>query len=688
MSQSTGSYECAPLLEACTLELYQKNIFRITGLPVDATPKEVAKQAQKLQMMLEDGMAGTAAGAKAAFPLAPPPTTEQIRDALARMKEPEHRLVDEFFWYWPEKFGSSKDDISIQALLAGDAQKAIEVWGERESEGSFAARHNLAIMFHMFAVDWTNHHVAYELDAGRDEKITGYWRDSFERWEALVDADELWEVLTERVRSLEDEALTTGFVRRMRRLLPQALDRVNAEAALKFAEQGRMDWAKFHVDFMRQTNQGQDDVESTAELVLTPIRKRLDQQLKSAQMQSERKPDQGTQLASDLMIASTPLMGIYDLFHGDEAHQRNDLFDSVAETVANLLVAHQKATGENRTFVKLLKQALQFASGMHVRERLMRNIAIGESNLASEQLEPIFNSLRTIENSTYGPAQKLQQVQRTILTQLPAWATTLGPNSETYNNLLNTVAIALREISVTAHNEGSDSATATAAINLALKLATDPDLKKRVSDDRNTLEDIFNKKKQWDRTVKIRSDEFEVTQAFVRYNETKIVAEDITGLRFGIFTQITNGVASSSYIIGVSGRDVAIFTECKRFFRSDTQAKADFTEILEAIFRQILPDFVTRLAESIASGKKTVQVGPMLLTKTGVSCETGSLWWKKQLLIPYRNFGFNDYQGHVHITAESPEKIHYSLDRRETWNAVIIEKLVEIIKLIQAGNFK
>lgn len=688
MSQPTGTNECAPLLEACTLELYQKNIFRITGLPVDATPKEVAKQAQRLQMMMEEGMEGTAAGAKAAFPLAPPPTTEQIRDALARMKEPEHRLVDEFFWYWPEKFGSSKEDISIQALLAGDAQKAIEVWGERESEGSFAAQHNLAIMFHMFAVDWTNHHVAYELDAGRDEKIMSYWRDSFERWEALVDSDELWEVLKERVRSLEDEALTTGFVRRMRRLLPQALDRVNAEAALKFAEQGRMDWAKFHVDFMRQTNQGQDDVESTAELVLAPIRKRVDQQLKSAQTQSERKPDQGTQLASDLMIASTPLMGIYDLFHGDDAHQRNDLFDSVAETVANLLVAHQKATGDNQTFVELLKQALQFASGMHIRERLMRNIAIGENNLAGEQLEPIFNSLRTIKESSLGPAQKLQQVQRTIMTQLPSWASTLGPSSETYNNLVNTVAITLREISIAAHNEGSDSVTAAAAINLALKLATDPDLKKRMMDDRSTLEKIFNEQKQWDRTIKIRSDEFEVTQSFVRYNGTQIAAANITGLRFGIFTQVVNGIASTSYLIGVRGRDDAISVECKRFFRSDAQAQADFTSILESLYHQILPNYITMLAEYITSGKRTVQVGPLLLTKNGVSCETGSLWWKKELLIPYQNFGFNDYQGHVHVYAEHTEKIHFALSRRDVWNAVIIEKLVEIIKLIQAGGTK
>jgi hypothetical protein len=573
-------------------------------------------------------------------------------------------------------------------LIAGDGQAAVDLWVEREEGGSIAAKHNLAVMFHMFALDWTKHHVSYEIDADRDDKIKSYWRDSFERWEVLADADELWDVVKDRVRSLEDDAITTGFVRRMRRLLPQALDRVNAEAALKLAELGQMGWAKFHVDLMRQTNQGLDDVDSTAELVLAPTRKRINQRLQSAQKQSAENPDLGPQLASDLMNAAAPLMGIYDLFHGKEAHQRNDLFDGVAETVANLLVAYQKDTGDDQTFIKLLKEALQFASGMQIRERLMRNIAIGENNLAASQLEPIFKSLNAITESPQEASKKLQQVQRTIMTQLPAWASALGPASETYRNLVNTVAIALRDISIAAHNDNNDTTTATAAIVLALKIANDPDLKKRMMDDKETLEGILKQKKQWDKVVKIRSDEFEVTQDFVRYNDNKIIATNITGLRFGIFTQIINGISSTSYTIGVRGRDTQISVECKRMFRSDSQAKDDFTAILESLFHQILPDFVTALATNIASGRHSMQIGPLLLTQHGVSCETGSLWWKKNVFIPYNKLSFYDHQGHVHVSAEAPEKIHFALDRRETWNAVILEKLVEVIKVILSGKSK
>jgi hypothetical protein len=135
----------------------------------------------------------------------------------------------------------------------------------------------MAIMYHMHAIDWTNYHISYDIDQNVDEQIKSYWRKSFERWEELIERDELWDMLKERIRSLEDDALTTGFVRRMLKILPQALDRVNADAALKLAEQGRLDWARFHVDFMNETHQGLDDVESTAEMVLAPTKLRVEQ---------------------------------------------------------------------------------------------------------------------------------------------------------------------------------------------------------------------------------------------------------------------------------------------------------------------------------------------------------------------------------------------------------------------------
>lgn len=463
---------------ACTLSLYEKNIFRVTNLPVDATAKDVSRQAQKQQMLAE--MGDESSSVKAPFALPHPPNEDQIREALARMKTPEDRIVDEFFWFWPEEFGNSKSDFAIQAMLTGDSQKAAEIWRQGEKVGSFTAIHNLAIMFHMAAVDWTIHQLRNVNSEESYEEVKGYWERSFRRWEKVAEMEEIWDCMKDRVRSMDDEAITTGFIRRMRSELPMALDRVNAEAALAFAEMGDMEWAEYHVRLMNETHQGLDDVEATAELVLEPTRKRVRQYVDSAEEKVRGNQAKGGEIAKQLLEKCRPSIAIYDLFHGKEAHQRADLFDEVAACATSLVIGYQIETGDNIRFVEILKTSLDFASGSSLREKIIHNLTIGENNLDSEKLGPIFEKLKSFSGSTLNPAQKLSRIKAEVLAALPSLAPARGKISTGYNALLDSVAISLRAISIDDHN---DFVTAEAAVQIALRLAVSEDLKSRLSAD-------------------------------------------------------------------------------------------------------------------------------------------------------------------------------------------------------------
>lgn len=481
MSNDLSTADCPPLMAACTLSLYEKNIFRVTNLPVDATAKDVSRQAQKQQMLAE--MGGESSSVKASFALLHPPDENQIREALARMRTPEDRIVDEFFWFWPEEFGNSKSDPAIQAMLSGDSQKAAEIWRNEEKEGSFTAIHNLAIMFHMSAVDWTIYQLKNVNSGESYEEVKGYWKRSFDRWEKVAEMEEIWDCMKDRVRSMDDEALTTGFIRRMRSELPMALDRVNAEAALAFAEMGDLEWAEYHVCLMNETHQGLDDVEATAELVLEPTRRRVRQYVDSAKEKVRGKRAKGAELAKQLLEKCKPSMAIYDLFHGKEAHQRADLFDEVASCATSLVIDYQNETGDNIGFVEILKMSLELASGSLLREKIIRNLSIGEINLDSQKFEPIFEKLKSLSGSTLNPAQKLSSIKAEVIPSLPSMAPARGQVSEAYNALLDSVAITLRGISLDAHNDHNDFATADAAVQAALKLAVSEDLKSRLSAD-------------------------------------------------------------------------------------------------------------------------------------------------------------------------------------------------------------
>src|ERR1700730_16349682 len=116
---------CEPLLRIATPEIFRQNAFRITGLPVDATTREIHKQIERLQIMEELGEGH--AIHSSVFALHPPPTINEIASALHRLRDPEARVVEEFFWFWPEEFGRREIDSAMHALSAGDCDTAAKI---------------------------------------------------------------------------------------------------------------------------------------------------------------------------------------------------------------------------------------------------------------------------------------------------------------------------------------------------------------------------------------------------------------------------------------------------------------------------------------------------------------------------------------------------------------------------------
>src|SRR5262249_38623914 len=147
------------------------NAFRITGLPVDATLRDIGKQAERLKLLAELGQDPQS---NVAMPLRPSPTVDDIRDAIQRLKDPEKRLIDEFFWFWPQKFGESRSDAAIKALEEGNLESAADIWMSKRKDPTegVAATHNLALIFHVSALDWENKCLTADIDANRRKQIS------------------------------------------------------------------------------------------------------------------------------------------------------------------------------------------------------------------------------------------------------------------------------------------------------------------------------------------------------------------------------------------------------------------------------------------------------------------------------------------------------------------------------------
>jgi hypothetical protein len=484
--------ECKPLLEAATVELFRTNAFRVTNLSVDASAREISKHADKLKMMAELGHDMSAHSA--AFALKPPPSLDQIRDAIQKLKDPERRIIDEFFWFWPEQFGQSKSDPAIQALAHGDSDTASRIWVAKETNPNdgVVALHNLAVMWHLTALEWETYSDRAELDLEQLRKLETFWRNAFKRWELLADDDALWNKVTERVKQVDDARLTTGFVRRMRAVLPEALGRVNAQLALSYAENAKMDLARMHVHFMRETNQQLHNAENTAQRVLAPAVSRLREHIRQSRISADANPETADQPARGLLTHAIPLLNICDLFSGKGKPATNELMDEVATACVNCLVAYQRKTGDNETFVELLERTLPLAVASEIRARIQSNIEIGKDN-------QIYSLLSTIREGSGHPRLKLEKFRHEAVPAIMRIAKVsgvsasfgpLGANSENAIQLLDTAAIVLREISLSAWNDHNDKVTAIAANALALEYASNPEFRTRLTDDQVTLRNM------------------------------------------------------------------------------------------------------------------------------------------------------------------------------------------------------
>src|SRR5207237_3361496 len=84
--------------------------------------------------------------------LVPAPDVDAVRHAIERLRDPETRLVDEFFWFWPETSATETPDEALTALDRGDVAAARKRW-QAAAPGAGVAVHNLAVLAHLLALD-------------------------------------------------------------------------------------------------------------------------------------------------------------------------------------------------------------------------------------------------------------------------------------------------------------------------------------------------------------------------------------------------------------------------------------------------------------------------------------------------------------------------------------------------------
>lgn len=121
----------APSKKLSTL-IYQ-NPFRILGLPVTATDREIVKSISDLSIFTEMGKTKEF-DCDHFFPARPHRTSESIANASRKIEQPGNKLFYALFWFW-ENPANTIDVMAFEELKRGNVDRAIQFWLKETTNG-------------------------------------------------------------------------------------------------------------------------------------------------------------------------------------------------------------------------------------------------------------------------------------------------------------------------------------------------------------------------------------------------------------------------------------------------------------------------------------------------------------------------------------------------------------------------
>lgn len=370
------------LTKLCTENVYMDNIFHILGVGVDVTPRKLRRRREDIDSAHEFGEDAWKNQFRHLLGNRRIPTYQEACDAFIRIENPEERVVSEFFWFWPTGTGDS----SLEDLLAGHRSSAIKAWENGEyayGKVRISSLHNLAIVYHLYAIDAELQAIAHGGNVPDDyhSKMCSYWDKSFSYWEQLADNDDFWDLFTERVRQFDDPRLTSGFVLRLRQEFPIAFDNINAKLAAEYAKLERYADAKRHVDYMLKTMSGLDDVQSTLNVLFEPMEQKVNRLIDNYDIKAEKNPSTGLKLAENLLHETEEICRITEALLKEGHRIRTGIFTKIVTACNRYQVAYGDKTDDWNGCLKLLQRLKDLACTEESQKIIAGNIETEKRNL-------------------------------------------------------------------------------------------------------------------------------------------------------------------------------------------------------------------------------------------------------------------------------------------------------------------
>ncbi len=384
---STQDPETTALLEIATPDLYRRNAFRILGLQVTVTPREIARHQKKLIMFNKlDLQSDSREFGNGLLPLDPPPSVDVIEKATHRLHNPIERVVDELFWFWPQDPNSEEDD-ALQMVRERNLNAALSCWilHQKDGRAETVATHNLAVLNHLLALDLEAASNVRQLNKSELDLRDHYWTQAYLNWCAVSEDESFWSRVSARIREIDDPRLTTGATRRLRRALPTAILTISAKQAMHAARKGNINEVKLHLRYVWESDFDNSILVRILEREIAPTVEQIKGVCAPAIDAAEVNPNRANKIVRRLLAETKTNLAAVESILG-KGHQVTELaYDAVARTMRECILVFGNETANWKECYELLKKARIMARDPSVCERIDNDIHQVKENIDSQR---------------------------------------------------------------------------------------------------------------------------------------------------------------------------------------------------------------------------------------------------------------------------------------------------------------
>ena len=378
------SEEASTLMQLCTENVYNDNVFHLLGLPTLATLRQVRRRSEDLEAAHEMGEEAWVREFRHLRGLRAVPSFEEVQVAFERLKDPEFRLVSEFFRVWGA--GDAGEHINPQDGGARAILMELEAGENAASSGNRGEIvHDAAVLRHKYAVEselMLIHAGEYApSDGAFRADIVQDWNVSFSRWKKVLEDDLFWKDFESKVSEMGDPRLSGCLVRRMRGELPIAICSINMCLASKYAVLGRREDVQRHMRYIQQMSREigrgvEDDVFShffeSVERDLCRLVTRSDRQVAES-------PRLGGRLARQLLRCGAKCLVEEMLPEGHRIRKR--LTDTWVKACNAYLMQYGNETWEWEESLEVLESLAKMPCSPEQSETTSRNIVAVKGHL-------------------------------------------------------------------------------------------------------------------------------------------------------------------------------------------------------------------------------------------------------------------------------------------------------------------